>query len=120
LADRRGTIIRHHQRSASSFLRRWSLLWQRIAPWLSGMTGIDLPRVRDKTGIDRRRPSAGLRSEDSNRSGRCEHGGQDDEDRAFHGSLLWLGSRITPKGPSKLGAPTNIAVFMTLFLRDFL
>jgi hypothetical protein len=36
-----------------------------------------------------------VRSEESNHGGRCEHGGRDDEDRAFHGSLLWLGSRIT-------------------------
>jgi hypothetical protein len=83
------------------------------------MTSIDLPRVRDKAGIERRRTSAGLRSDDSNRGGRREHGSRDDEDRAFHGNLLWLGSRITPKGPSKV-APTNIAVFMTLFSRDFL
>jgi hypothetical protein len=85
------------------------------------MTTIDLPRVRDKTGIERRRPIAGLRHEDSDRGGRCEHGGRNDEDRAFHGNLSWLVSRIAPKAPSKVISPlTNIAIFMTLFSRDFL
>jgi hypothetical protein len=75
---------------------------------------------QNRAGIERWRPIAGMRSEDSNRGGRCEHGGRDDEDRVFHGEPLWLDSKITPKGPSKPGAPTNIAVFMTLFSRDFL
>jgi hypothetical protein len=77
---------------------------QRIALGLSSMTGIDLTGVRDKIRIERRRPIAGLRSYNGDRCGRCEYGGRDAEDVAFHGELLWLDSEIIAKGPSKMPA----------------
>jgi hypothetical protein len=77
---------------------------QRIALGLSSMTGIDLTGVRDKIRIERRRPIAGLRSYNGDRGGRCEYGGRDAEDVAFHGELLWLDSEIIAKGPSKMPA----------------
>jgi hypothetical protein len=83
------------------------------------MTGIDLTRVRNKAGIDCRRPIAGLRSHDSNCGGCCEHGGRDDEDVAFHGKLLWLASETTATGPFKLQRAEKHCALHEAFLMRF-
>jgi hypothetical protein len=80
------------------------------------MTGIDLTCVRNKAGIDGRRPIAGLCGHDRNCGGCCEHSGRDDENAAFHGKLLRLTLEATVTGPFRFQPAEKHCALHAVFL----